>query len=127
MRRWRRLLPLLAIGALLAMHGLDSTTTAAHAEQAAPDMSHAIAAHEMTLAGAPGERMPGLGGLLGHLTVVCVSMLLAATSIGVAALCGRRLHRIRLLASPPAPVVGAIRGIGRPPPPGRLAVCIARC
>ena len=113
MRRWRRLLPVLALAALLAMHGLDAESTEAHIA----DVSTSTAVH-VTIA----TIQPMTDG---HLTGVCVAMLL----VGFVTAALRSLRSIRPRTGGPAPVVLRLSdrlGLGPPPPIPRFALAVIR-
>ena len=117
MRWWRRLLPVFALAALLAMHGLDAESTEAHIADA--PMSAAA-----RVAGATIQPMAD-GHMAGHLAGVCVAMLL----VGFAGAALRSLRTVRTRESAPPSVVvplADLLGLGPPPPIPRFALAVIR-
>lgn len=123
--RWRTgALILLAVAALLAMHGLDASTTAAHAStQTAPALDRQMDGDAETTSTMPSSHHRGG---LGHLVVSCAAILLAVGSVVAARAASPRLRSASDRIVPSLILLAStIDAIGRPPPP-RFATCVIR-
>lgn len=122
-----RALVVLALAAVLAMHGVDATSAAAHGESGVGAMADGQA-HVPTAAvagaDAGGHRHDGVV----HVAMACVAMLLVVTTTVARRrfLRGLRSHVASMVeaASGFIPTASALTGR---PPPSPTALCISRC
>lgn len=130
MHRIPRILLVVAIAGVLAMHGVDATTTAQHVA-AAPSASasehdmHAVNSMSAAAAGSSGEQQSD--GAAHHVIAVCIAAL-----VGALGFAGRRLL-FRLAAATVARTELAVLTVGerldeilRPPPPAWVRLCVLR-
>ena len=123
--RWRsRAVLVLAVAALLSMHGLDAASTAAHAShQPAAAADNPPAEHHAPQRDAsPTQRHADLG----HAAMACAAILLAVASVVAVRRAGERLRGTaeRVTRSVSA-ALAALDAFGRPPPQ-RFATCVIR-
>lgn len=130
MHRIPRILLVIAIAGVIAMHGVNATTTAQHvaANSNTPEVAHdlhAAAPTSLAATDASGEHQSDGAGH--HLVMVCIAAL--AGAVGFA----RRRLLIRLAAATVARTEFAVSTVGerldeilRPPPPAWVRLCVLR-
>lgn len=112
----------MAVAALLAVHGLDATSTAAHASHhPAAVADHPPSGHHEPRRDAPPTQRHAD---VGHAAMACAAILLAVASVVAMRRAGERLGATadRALRSVSA-ALAALDSFGRPPPP-RFATCV---
>lgn len=129
MHRIPRILVVVAIAGVLAMHGVDATTTAQHIAAtshvaAAADDLHAAAPMSPAATATSAEHQSDGAGH--HLVMVCIAAL-----VGALGFAGRRL--LFRLAAAAARTELAVLTVGqcldeilRPPPPAWVRLCVLR-
>jgi hypothetical protein len=133
MVRWLpRILVLVTLVGLLAMHGIDATATAAHETQAATAVESHLS-HDMSpMAGeAHGvERSPTTSdphGSLHHVAVACMFALVAAAAFGIRRLVVRATRRtMGLTQTATATMAATFEAIWHPAQPAWVRLCVIR-
>jgi hypothetical protein len=133
MVRWLpRILVLVTLVGLLAMHGIDATATAAHESQVAVDAESQLS-HDMSpMAGQERgvERSTTTSdphGSLHHVAVACLFALVAVAAFGIRRLVVRATRRtMRLAQTATAAMAATFRAIWHPPQPAWVRLCVIR-